>query len=184
MSRSFRIGLVTLSVVATVISGVSRVSGSQPAQSLTGQPAANPGAQLPAGPPATVATIEGHVFDSARTPMADEPVRLRNARTGQVVTAQRTDVEGAFRFRAIDPGSYVVEALAVDQKSVAAASDLVSPGAGDTVIANVTLPIDAASAAALITKSPASLAAIAGLATTAGILAAQVAGAATCMTVQ
>lgn len=116
--------------------------------------------------------------------MADEPVRLRNARTGQVVTSQRTDAEGAFTFRAIDPGSYVVEALAVDQKSVAAASDLVSPDASETVTANVFLPIDAASAAALISKSPASLAAIAGLATTAGILAAQVAGAATCVTVQ
>ncbi len=57
------------------------------------------------------ATIQGNALDSRRGILPDSPVRLRDARSGRIIGAQRTDKSGQFEFRAVDPGSYIVELL-------------------------------------------------------------------------
>ena len=66
-------------------------------------------------------------------------VRLRDARFGRIVDNQRTDKSGLFSFKAIDPGSYIVEVMANDQ-TVLAASQLLNVNAGEAVSAVVKLP--------------------------------------------
>ena len=62
-------------------------------------------------------TIQGNALELDQRP-ADQhaSVRLRDARFGRIVDTQVTDKSGLFAFRAIDPGSYIVEI--VGQRSV------------------------------------------------------------------
>ena len=71
--------------------------------------------------------------------MSNVVVRLRDARFGRIVDTQVTDKSGLFEFKAIDPGSYIVEIVANDQ-SILAASQLLNVNAGEAVSAVVKLP--------------------------------------------
>ena len=84
-------------------------------------------------------TIQGNALNSTNGAMNDVAVRLRDARFGRIVDTQLTDKSGLFVFKAIDPGSYIVEVLANDQ-SVLAASQLLNVNAGEAVSAVVKLP--------------------------------------------
>lgn len=84
-------------------------------------------------------TIQGNALNSTNGPMNDVLVRLRDARFGRIVNAQLTDKSGLFAFKAIDPGTYIVEIMANDQ-SVLAASQLLNVNAGEAVSAVVKLP--------------------------------------------
>lgn len=83
--------------------------------------------------------IQGNALNSTNGPMNDVVVRLRDARFGRIVDTQLTDKSGLFAFKAIDPGSYIVEIMSNDQ-SILAASQLLNINAGEAVSAVVKLP--------------------------------------------
>ena len=58
---------------------------------------------------------------------------------GRIISTQRTDKSGLFEFRAVDPGSYIVELLGAAD-TVLAASQLINVNAGETVSTVVKLP--------------------------------------------
>jgi len=66
---------------------------------------------LPGTGPDAFATIGGTALDSINAPLANANVRLRDARSGRSMEIVRTDRDGLFAFRPVDPGSYVVEIL-------------------------------------------------------------------------
>ena len=84
-------------------------------------------------------TIQGNALSSSNGQMNSAIVRLRDARFGRIVDTQITDKSGMFAFRAVDPGSYVVEIMSNNQ-SILAASQLLNVNAGDAVSAVVKLP--------------------------------------------
>jgi PDZ domain-containing secreted protein len=84
-------------------------------------------------------TIQGNALNSTNGQMNHVVVRLRDARFGRIVDTQVTDDRGIFEFKAIDPGSYIVEMLATDQ-TIMAASQLLSVNAGEAISAIVKLP--------------------------------------------
>ena len=85
-------------------------------------------------------TIQGNALNSTNGAMPDALVRLRDARFGRIVDTQLTDQSGLFAFKAIDPGTYIVEVIGSDQSSVLAASQLLNVNAGEAVSAVVKLP--------------------------------------------
>ncbi len=84
-------------------------------------------------------TIQGNALNSTNGQMSNVIVRLRDARFGRIVDSQLTDKSGMFAFKAIDPGSYIVEIMGNDQ-SILAASQLLNVNAGEAVSAVVKLP--------------------------------------------
>jgi hypothetical protein len=84
-------------------------------------------------------TIQGNALSSSNGQMNNVAVRLRDARFGRIVDTQVTDKSGMFAFKAIDPGSYIVEIMSNDQ-SIMAASQLLNVNAGEAVSAVVKLP--------------------------------------------
>ena len=85
------------------------------------------------------AAIQGNALTSTNGSLTDAIVRLRDARYGRIVDTQTTDKSGLFAFKAIDPGTYIVEVIANDQ-TVMAASQLLNINAGEAVSAVVKLP--------------------------------------------
>jgi uncharacterized protein (DUF2141 family) len=85
-------------------------------------------------------TIQGNALTSTNGQLNDALVRLRDARFGRIVDTQITDKSGLFAFKAIDPGSYIVEIVGNDRQSILAASQLLNVNAGEAVSAVVKLP--------------------------------------------
>jgi hypothetical protein len=85
-------------------------------------------------------TIRGNALDSSNGRLANAVVRLRDARYGRIVDTQLTDKSGLFAFKAIDPGSYIVEIMSSD-KSILAASELLNLNLGEVESAVVKLPL-------------------------------------------
>ena len=123
-----------------------------------------------------MATIQGNTLTSTNGPLGDALVRLRDARTGRVVSTTTSDSAGLFEFRVGDPGSYVVELLARDQTTVVAASQILNVHSGELVSAIVRLPFRAASFERLLGHSFTSAAIVTSTAAAAGVLARQVSG--------
>jgi hypothetical protein len=84
-------------------------------------------------------TIQGNALSSTNGQMSDAVVRLRDARFGRIVDSQVTDKSGMFAFKAVDPGSYIVEIVSNNQ-SILAASQLLNVNPGEAVSAVVKLP--------------------------------------------
>jgi hypothetical protein len=144
------------------------------APALAEQAAAPAGAARPrvlSGTPDTAfSTIQVTVLDAGSRPLANAPIRLRDARVGRIVSAQLADHQGQFVFRTIDPGSYVVELLSADS-AVLAASSILNVNAGEVVSTVLKLPGRRALLAGLLGNNSAQAAVIAAAAATAGILA-------------
>jgi hypothetical protein len=85
-------------------------------------------------------TIQGNTLDSSNGRLVNAVVRLRDARYGRIVDTQLTDKSGLFAFKAIDPGSYIVEIMSSD-KSILAASELLNVNLGEVESAVVKLPV-------------------------------------------
>ena len=83
--------------------------------------------------------IQGNALTSSNGQLNGTIVRLRDARFGRIVDTQLTDKSGMFAFKAIDPGSYIVEVMSNDQ-SIMAASQMLNVNAGQAVSAVVKLP--------------------------------------------
>jgi hypothetical protein len=115
--------------------------------------------------------IQGNALDSANGPLPRTLMRLRDARFGRVIETQLTDKSGMFAFIVVDPGSYIVELLGQD-RTVLAASQILTVNAGDTVSAVVKLPLRMTPFVGLLNSSIAPAAAMmATLAAASGIAA-------------
>ena len=84
----------------------------------------------------------------------------------------------------MDPGSYVVEILTENQTSVLAASEVVNVEAAQVASVTVKLPFRVPGLTKLLGSSPSTAGAIAAEAALAGILLINIAGTATCDTLQ
>ncbi len=139
---------------------------------------------LPGTRPDVFSVIQGNALTSSNGALANASVRLRDARFGQIVGTQVTDQAGLFAFRAIDPGSYIVEIIDTNQASVLAASQVLNAGPGQAISAVVKLPFRLPPFAGVLGTRPATLGAVTSQASSAGVLATQVAGSPTCEQVQ
>jgi hypothetical protein len=152
--------VVTRSANPTVTAGAARAA----APARTGVPVVLPGTRETA-----FSTIQGNALDSINGILPDSPVRLRDARLGRIISTQRTDKSGLFEFRAVDPGSYVVE-LIVNAETVLAASQLINVNAGETVSAVVKLPFRLPPLGGLLGHTTAQAIAITSAAAATGVL--------------
>ena len=135
---------------------------------------------LPGTRPGVFSTIQGNALTSTNSSLSNANVRLRDARIGQIVETQMTDQAGIFEFRAVDPGSYIVEIVGKDQASVLAASQVLYVGPGEAISALVKLPFKVPPFAGVLGNTVPSAAAVATQAAASGVLAAQISGAPTC----
>jgi len=135
---------------------------------------------LPGTPSDVFMTIQGNALTAHNEALVHAFVRLRNARIGQIVETLTTDDAGLFAFHSVDPGSYIVEILDERRTAVLAASQVLSAGPGESISAIVKLPFYTGPLAAIIGGNPASIGLVTAQAASAGVLAAQVAGTATC----
>jgi hypothetical protein len=119
--------------------------------------------------------IQGNALDAADRPLAQRPVRLRDARYGRVVHSVVTDKSGLFEFQTVDPGSYVVELLGPEQV-VQAASELVHVNAGQSVLVIVKLPLELKPIAGFLGHTMSQAATILSTAAASGVLASSVVG--------
>jgi hypothetical protein len=135
----------------------------------------------PARPPSVAAsahaevssTIQGNALTATNTSLAGGNVRLRDARSGRIVDATVTDKAGIFTFRALQPGSYVVELMGED-RSVLAASDILNINEGETASALVKMPFRVPPYGRVLGPTAASAAVVIATAAASGVLATQV----------
>jgi hypothetical protein len=134
MSRIFSIATVSLIAAGTL----SLAAQQQVATASVMRSTVTRGAVVRARENA-LAVIQGNALSPTNGHLTSAVVRLRDARFGRIVGTEITDKSGLFAFRAIDPGSYIVEIMANDQ-SILAASQLLNVNAGEAVSAVVKLP--------------------------------------------
>jgi hypothetical protein len=87
-----------------------------------------------------LATINGHALNSTNGALGNTLVRLRDVKFGRSIGSQLTDKLGAYSFKGLDPGNYIVEIVSTDQTSLAA-TNLISANAGETLNSVVRLPL-------------------------------------------
>jgi hypothetical protein len=85
------------------------------------------------------ATIQASAINSTNGALANTSLRLRDARLGRIVENSLTDKFGAYTFKGLDPGNYIVEIVSNDQTAIAA-TNLINANAGETVAVVVRLP--------------------------------------------
>ena len=127
---------------------------------------------LPGTPASAFATIFCQALTANNRPLANVVLRVRDARLGRIVTAQKTDAEGRVKYDPIDPGSYIIELIGDDQ-SIRATSELFSINAGESIATIVRLPSRLEAFAGVLSTSAPQAAAIAAAAAAAGVLAVQ-----------
>ncbi len=125
---------------------------------------------LPGTRPNVLTMIQGNTLNSTNGSLPNAMVRLRDARIGRIVDSQVSDKSGLFAFRAVDPGSYIVEIISTDQ-TVLAASQMLSVNAGEAISAVVKLPFRIPTFAGLLGSTTPSAAAVTAAAGTAQVLA-------------
>jgi hypothetical protein len=147
---------------------------STPHATSTGAPGApSPGMAprlLPGTRAGVLATIQGNTLTSTNGVLPDANVRLRDARIGRIVDSQISDRSGLFAFKAVDPGSYIVEIVSPDQ-AILAASQMLNVNAGEAVSTIVKLPFRIPPMAGLLGNTTASAIAVTAAAGAAQVLA-------------
>ena len=127
---------------------------------------------LPGTRPNVLTTIQGNALTSTNGALSNALVRLRDARIGRIVDTQLTDKSGLFAFKALDPGSYIVEVMSNDQ-SILAASQMLNVNAGEAISAVVKLPFRIPPFAGLLGNTTPSAVAVTAAAASAQVLAVQ-----------
>ena len=122
-------------------------------------------------------TIQGTAVNWTNAPMANSPIRLRDARLGRVIDRTTSDRFGAFEFRNLEPGSYVAELMTGNGDAVLAASPIINVGSGQTVATLVKVVLKTPPLGGAFGNSLTSAFAITAAAAAAGVLATSVAGA-------
>ena len=130
---------------------------------------------LPGTRESAFTTIQGNALDSTNDALPFSPVRLRDARFGGIVESQVTDKVGMFTFRSVDPGTYIVELVGAD-RTVLAASQLLSIASGEVLSAVVKLPFKIPPFGGLLGHSIQQAAAVTSAAAASGVLAESVTG--------
>lgn len=88
---------------------------------------------------AAFGTIQGYAMRSIGS-LPNGMIRLRDAQFGRIVGTQLSDSTGAFAFRGVNPGHYIVEIVSINQSTLAA-SQLINVSAGETITAVVRIPV-------------------------------------------
>jgi hypothetical protein len=127
--------LLTVSTVVMLVGAAFPVSAQQ--QATSGAAAVR--AALRAR---SLATINGHALNSGSAALRNTLVRVRDVRFGRIAGSQLTDHLGAYSFKGLDAGNYIVEIVGTDQSSLAA-TNLISANAGETLNSVVRLPFKA-----------------------------------------
>jgi hypothetical protein len=111
------------------------------ATSLSAQTPAAAAAQklLPGTRAGLFSSIQGTAVNSTNGVLANTVVRLRDARYGRIVDSVMTDKQGAFAFRGVDPGNFVVEVMGPNN-AVLASSQVLNVGTGEAISALLKLP--------------------------------------------
>jgi hypothetical protein len=128
------IRLLTVSTVLFLMGSVFPVAAQQAGNGLMGRAASNVGVRA-----AAFATVKGTALNSVNVALPHTMVRLRDVKFGRIVESSLTNQDGAYLFKGLDPGNYIVEIVSTDQTSLASTS-LISANAGDTVTTVVRLP--------------------------------------------
>lgn len=169
-------------VAAFIVTAAPNVAAQQPAVGRAVGPKTPAGLArvttpklLPGTRPDVLTTIQGKAVDSTNGNLGNTMVRLRDARVGRIVESQLTDKDGMFSFKALDPGSYIVELIANDQ-TVLTASQLINVNAGEAVSALVKLPFRLPPFAGILGNTSASAAAMMMTAAASGVLATTLSG--------
>jgi hypothetical protein len=153
--------------------GVATRSANPPVPAVTVRATVPARAGAPAVLPGTretaFSTVQGNALDSKGGILRDSPVRLRDARTGRIISTQATDKSGLFEFRGVDPGSYVVELLGAGD-TVLAASQLITVNAGEVATSFVKLPFRLPPLGGLLGHTTAQAIAITAAAAATGVL--------------
>jgi hypothetical protein len=134
-----RFRLLSLSTVVLLVATTLTVAAQPPAGLVPVR--ATPKAAVRSS---ALATILGNALNPVNGALPDMPVRVRDARLGRIVGSAVTDKVGAYSFKGLDPGNYVVEIVSPDQTPLAS-TNLISANAGDTVHTIVKLPFRPAS---------------------------------------
>lgn len=170
-----------LAIGFLVAAGTLHVAAAQQSAAAALQPSLTAGARraatrlLPGTRLDVLSTVQGNALSSTNGRLASAPVRLRDARLGRIVDTQLTDRAGSFAFTAVDPGIYVVELIGAD-RTVLAASELVTVNAGQAVSAVVKLPFRIPPFGGLLGNATPSAAAVTVAAAGSGVLAVTTAG--------
>jgi hypothetical protein len=160
-----KVRLVAVVVALATVAGGVRVAGQQPiAPAIQGAQAG------------LSAAIQGTAVNWTNAALASAPVRLRDARLGRAIQNAVTDKFGAFEFRGLEPGSYVVELLGTGS-DVLAATPIINLNSGQSVAALVKLPFRNPPLGGALGKSLPAALAITSAAVAAGVLATSVTGA-------
>jgi hypothetical protein len=160
-----KIRLIAIVICLATIAGGAPAAGQEPiAPSIQG-------AQV-----GVSAAIQGTAVNWTNAALASAPVRLRDARRGRALQNAVTDRFGAFEFRGLDAGSYVVELLGTGSE-VLAATPIINLNSGQSVAALVKLPFRNPPAGGVLGKSLPAALAITSAAVAAGVLATTVTGA-------
>ena len=132
--------LLSIATVSLIVAGPLSLGAQPPAVTATNiVPRTITRAAVVQAKNNALTTIQGNALNSTNGQLRGVVVRLRDARFGRIVDTQLTDKSGLFEFRAIDPGSYIVEIMSNEQ-SILAASQLLNVNAGEAVSAVVKLP--------------------------------------------
>ena len=87
-----------------------------------------------------LSSIQGNAVTSSNGALMDTVVRLRDVRYGRVVNTLMTDKQGAFVFKGVDPGNYVVEVMNPANNAVMASSQMLNVTTGEALQALVKMP--------------------------------------------
>jgi hypothetical protein len=125
--------------------------------------------------PSFFTTVEGSALADDSSALPHQLVRLRDAGVGRIVRTQLTDEDGLFRFKPVDPGSYIVELLQ-NEVVVLAASALVHVNAGEVAQTIVRKPRPLTPLESVIRSADAHADAVVAAAAASGILTSRVPG--------
>src|SRR5436305_8676841 len=133
--------IVPRTIVIVIAAAASRVIAQQAPAPVTSGASQAPTARivtktatqkmLPGTRPGVLTTIQGNALTSTNGQLANTVVRLRDARFGRIVDTQLTDKSGLFVFKAVDPGTFIIEVMAADSQTVLAAGQMLNVSAGE-----------------------------------------------------
>jgi len=130
---------------------------------------------LPGTRSSVLSSIQGNAVTSSNAQLGNATVRLRDVRFGRITDTQVSDKMGAFTFKAVDPGSYIVEVLGQD-RTVLAATQVLNVNAGQALSTVVKLPFKIPPFAGILGNSTPSAAIVTTEAAASGLLATTTAG--------
>ncbi len=152
MRYTFLIGVSLLAMSAAALAQAPTPSVAATTKSAAGSKL------LPGTRSNVLSTIQGKATNASNVPLPDTLVRLRDARYGRIVDSTKTDKDGVFVFRNVDPGNYVVEVMDQTNK-VIATSPMLNVGTGEAVSAVVRIPYQIPAFAGLLGTTSGSTAA-------------------------